>query len=241
MSVFSVDQLKAEINAGSGMAIGNLYHVELPSLSSGGSTPVETAGLSLLCKAATIPGRQILSTEKQMGIYTTKMAYGFAAEDVTLTFYALNDFGIRQYFEIWQSLAVNHITGEVGYFNDYTRDVRITHLQKKVAFPVIRKKLFNTDKIPATIRGRLPRLGPLDLAQGEFQLDLFAGGGQTYSVTLNKAYPTTLTAIQLGNEEQLLEITVQLSYKNWTSKARGKEGIVEKIVPGLLGDLLAKI
>ena len=87
----------------------------------------------------------------------------------------------------------------------------------------------------------MPRIGPLDLAQGEFDLDLFAGGGATYSVTLNRAYPTTLNAIEIGNDGQLLEITTQLSYKNWTSKARGKEGIVEQVLPGLLGDLLARI
>lgn len=238
---FSVDDIKAEVSRGSGLAVGHLYHIELPPLSVGGTASVNTRGLSLLCKAASLPGRQIVSTERVIGLYTQKQAYGFAVDDITLTFYALNDFGVRTYFEVWQSLAVNHVTGEIGYFNDYTRDVRISHLQKEVAFPIIRKKLFNTDDIPATIRGRLPRIGPLDLAQGEFDLDLFAGGGTTYSVTLNKAYPTTLNAIELGADGQLLEITVQLSYKNWTSKSRGKEGIVEQIVPGLLGDLLAKI
>lgn len=238
---FSVDDIKAEVSRGSGLAVGHLYHVELPALQVASKDVADIRGLSLLCKAATIPGRQILSTERQIGIYNQKMAYGFASDDVTLTFYALNDFRVRNYFEVWQSLAVNHTTGEVGYFNDYTRDVKITHLQKEVAFPVIRKKLFNTDNIPATIRGRLPRIGPLDLAQGEFDLDLFAGGGATYSVTLNRAYPTTLNAIEIGNDGQLLEITTQLSYKNWTSKARGKEGIVEQVLPGLLGDLLTRI
>lgn len=238
---FSVDDIKAEISRGSGMAIANLYHVELPPLQVGAKNVSDTRGLSVLCSRVAIPGRQILSNDYQLGVYNNKIAYGFGIDDVAMTFYALNDFAIRNYFEVWQSLAVNHITGEVGYYNDYTRDVKISHLQKETAFPIIRKKLFNADEVPATIRGRLPRLGPLDLAQGEFQLDLFAGGGTTYSVTLNKAYPTTLNAIELGNDGQLIQIDVQLSYKNWTSKARGKEGIVEQVVPGLLGDLLARI
>jgi hypothetical protein len=198
---FSVDDIKAEISRGSGMAIANLYHVELPPLSVGAKNISDTRGLSVLCSRVSIPGRQILSNDYQLGVYTNKIAYGFGVDDVSMTFYALNDFAIRNYFEVWQSLAVNHITGEIGYYNDYTRDVKISHLQ----------------------------------------LDLFAGGGTTYSVTLNKAYPTTLNAIELGNDGQLIQIDVQLSYKNWTSKARGKEGIIEQVIPGLLGDLLARI
>ena len=138
---FSIEQLKSEISAGGGMAIGNLYHVQLPTFTAQ-NLDVEMPSMSLLCRAATIPGRQILSTEKQIGVYTTKMAYGFAAEDVTLTFYALNDFEVRKYFEEWQAAAVNHTTGTVGYFDEYTAPVVIHHLKKEVAFPVIRKKLF---------------------------------------------------------------------------------------------------
>lgn len=237
---FSIEQLKSEISAGGGMAIGNLYHVQLPTFTAQ-NLDVEMPSMSLLCRAATIPGRQILSTEKQIGVYTTKMAYGFAAEDVTLTFYALNDFEVRKYFEVWQAAAVNHTTGTVGYFDEYTAPVVIHHLKKEVAFPVIRKKLFESSKIPSFIRGKLPRLGPLDLAQGEFDLDLVTGGGITYEVTLNKAYPTTLNAIELGADGQLLEISVQLSYKNWESKSKGRESLIEAASGSLLGELLARI
>jgi hypothetical protein len=237
---FEIDTLKAEITQGSGMAIGNLYHVQLPTFTAQ-NLDITVPSMSLLCKAATLPGRQILSADKQMGIYNTKIAYGFAAEDVTLTFYALNDFEIRKYFEVWQAAAVNHLTGEVGYLDEYTAPVTISHLKKEVAFPIFKKKLFDTSKVPAFIRGRLPRIGPLDLAQGEFDLDLFAGGGITYSLTLNKAYPTTLQAIELGNEGQLLEITVQLSYKNWESKTKGRPSLTEEITGSLLGELLGRL
>lgn len=237
---FNVDQLKGEITQAGGVAVGHLYHVQLPTFTAQ-NLDITMPSMSLLCKVATLPGRQILSSEKQIGVYTTKIAYGFAAEDVTLTFYALNDFEVRKYFEVWQAAAVNHKTGTVGYLDEYTAPVTINHLKKEVAFPVIRKKLFDSSKIPSFIRGRLPRLGPLDLAQGEFDLDLFTGGGVTYSVTLNKAYPTTLQAIELGNEGQLLEITVQLSYKNWESKVKGRPTFGEEIAGSLLGELLGRI
>ena len=79
------------------------------------------------------------------------------------------------------------------------------------------------------------------MISGEFDLSLLAGGGVTYEVTLNKAYPTTLNAIELGNEGQLLEITVQLSYKNWESKTKGRPSFGEEIAGSLLGELLGRL
>ena len=59
-----------------------------------------------------------------------KVAYGYASEDINLTFYCLNDMRVRDYFENWQNLAVNQETSEVGYYKDYTFDVVIQTLRK---------------------------------------------------------------------------------------------------------------
>ena len=93
-------------------------------------------------------------------------------------------------------------------------------------------------KIPSSIRGRLPRLGPFDLAQGEFDLNMTFGDDITYTMVLDKAYPTTLSAIELSDDGQLLEVTVQLSYKNWKSEDGDAKdtGFIE----GLAGELIRK-
>jgi hypothetical protein len=166
------------------------------------------------------------------------MAYGYAVDDVTLTFHCLNDMKIRNYFETWQNLAVNQETQEIGYFNDYTHPVIIQHIKKGTSFPIAKKKLYDAGKIPSSLRSRLPRLGPLDLAQGEFDLNLVFGDDITYTLVLDKAYPTTLNAIELSDDGQLLEVTVQMSYKNWKSK--GGDARDTGFVQGVAGELLRK-
>ena len=227
-----IDDLKSQIGKGGGLAMGNLFKIFLPPLTG------DAREMNLLCKATSLPGRQILSTEKQMGLQTTKIAYGHAMEDITLTFHCLNDMKVRKYFEIWQNLAVNQETQEIGYFNDYTHPVIIQHIKKGTAFPLYKKEIFDAGKIPSSIRSRLPRLGPLDLAQGQFDLNLIFGDDITYTVMLDKAYPTTLNSIELTDDGQLLEVTVQLSYKNWKSK--DGDATDTGFIEGLAGELIRK-
>lgn len=229
---FRIDDFKAQVGASGGFAMGNMFKVFLPPLTG------DATEMNLLCKAASLPGRQILSTEKQMGINTTKVAYGFAVDDVTLTFHVMNDYKVKRYFEIWQNLAVNQGTKEIGYFNDYTHPVVIQQIRKGVSFPIKKKKIFDSGKLPSSIASRLPRLGPLDLAQGEIDLDLVTGDKIAYTCILDKAYPTTMNAIELSDDGQLLELSVQLSYKNWRSKAGDAGG--GQFVEGLAGELLRK-
>ena len=186
-----IDDFKSQIGKGGGLARGNLFKIFLPPLTG------DAREMNLLCKATSLPGRQILSTEKFMGLQTSKIAYGHAIEDMQLTFHCLNDMKVREYFEIWQNLAVNQSTQEVGYYNDYTHPVIIQHIKKGTAFPLYKKEVFDAGKIPSSIRGRLPRLGPLDLAQGQVDLNLVFGEDITYTCVLDKAYPTTMNSIEL--------------------------------------------
>jgi len=229
---FRIDDFKSQVGASGGFAMGSLFKVFLPPLNG------DVREMNLLCKAASMPGRQILSTENRIGLQTTKVAYGYAVGDVSLTFHVMNDYKVRNYFESWQNLAVNQDTKEVGYFNDYTHPVVIQAIRKGVGFPLKKKKIFDAGKIPSSIRGRLPRLGPLDLAQGEIDLNAITGDDIAYTCILDKAYPTTMNEIGLSNEGQLLELNVQLSYKNWRSKPGDAGG--SQFLEGLAGELIRK-
>lgn len=211
---FQIDQFKAEVSKGGGFAMGNLYKIFLPALTG------ETRGMSTICTAVNLPGRQITSTDHAMGTVNKKIATGYLSDDVTVNFHILNDFKIKDYFERWQNLAHNQNSKEVGYFNEYTHPVIIQTIKKGTSFPVKKKKLFDSGKIPSSIGNRLPRLGPLDLAQGEIDLDFITGDKITYTCILDNAYPTTMSAIELGNDKELIELSVQLSYKDW----RGRKG-----------------
>lgn len=229
---FRIDDFKSQVGKGGGFAMGNLFKIFLPPLKG------DAREMNLLCKAASLPGRQITSIDKPMGLQNTKIAYGYAVDDVTLTFHCLNDMKIREYFETWQNLAINQETLEVGYFNEYTHPVIIQHIKKGTSFPIKKKKLFDSGKLPSSIANRLPRLGPLDLAQGEIDLNAVFGDDITYTLLLDKAYPTTLNAIELSDDGQLLEVTVQLSYKNW--KSRKGDSVGNDFVQGLAGELIRK-
>ena len=214
---YKIDDMLATVKAGDGLAFANLWRVFLPPIGGVNSTDLNT-----LCKVAVMPGRQILSTERIIGIHTNKVAYGYASEDVNLTFYCLNDMRVRDYFENWQNLAVNQETSEVGYYKDYTFDVVIQTLRKGAINPLIRPKKLFDNPLPDPIKDLIPPIGPLDIANGVFDPGLVADGAQyladavTYSTKLLNAYPTTLNSFQLSNDlDGLLEVNVQLSYKKY--------------------------
>jgi len=237
--VFRVDDFRAQVSRGGGFASQNLFRVQLPRIDGaplGGNDPRE---LDMLCRATALPGRQVASVEHTVGTTVTKIANGYAVADLNMTFYCMNDYGVRRYFETWQNLAHNSETKEIGYYMDYTKPVVIQQLKKGVSFPIKKREIFDAGKIPSGIRNRLPRIGPLDLAQGEIDLNGIFGDQIAYSCVLEQAYPTTLNEIALNNDTQdVMEVSVQLSYKDW----RTKQGdITSGLVEGLTGELIRRV
>jgi len=190
---FSVDEFKGAISKG--IAVPNMFRVYLPALPG----VVTARQLNLLCKDVQLPGRQILTNERVIGMKQVKQAYGYASEDVTMTFYVTNDYGLKQYFEAWQDLIITD--KELNYPDEYGFEVRIEQLQKGAALD-----------LPVDINFNLFGLN-IDI-----DFDLFKDTKSIYTCVLDKAFPTTMNAIQLNNEQGgLVELNVQLSYKDWRS------------------------
>lgn len=166
----SIEDLKSEISLKGGPALPTLYSVYLPSFNSANAESV-----NVLCSGVNLPGRQIMTQERRIGTIMEKVAYDQAYDDVNISFYLLNNYGMRRYFEEWQNLAINQKTYEVGYKTEYAKDVKISQLNRD--------------------------------------------GTIVYQLTLQDAFPTTLDQIELKNDlvDQLIQLNVQLSYKNWTS------------------------
>lgn len=213
-----IEELKGKLVSKNGMAMSNQYSVELPS-EVGGDYVTKLNGMSgktanLLCKSVSMPGKQILTIDRQMGIFNEKVVNGFAVEDVNMTFYALNDYGARKYFDQWRSAMLGEYDtpaaqpqedgdegpkpplptplpkGTVGYKDDYVASIKIHQLRKPIA-----------------------RVG-FDV--GPFSVDFDLLGASIYSVELIDAFPTTITSIELTNEaDGLVEINVTFSYTNW--------------------------
>jgi|TARA_B110000238_G_C16142239_1_gene446988 hypothetical protein len=190
----SIDTFKAEIR--SGVAMNNMFRVLLPSLP--GSSGRQ---LNLLCKTTNMPGRQILTTERKIGIQSQKVAYGYAIDDVSMTFHLLNDYGVKNYFDNWMNMAVNNETLEVNYKKEYCQDIIIQQLRKDIIMDLG----FNFNIGPFNIGGDV--IGPDQIA---------------YTCVLQDAFPTSMAAQEFNNEQGgTSELTVQLSYTNWNSRSGG--------------------
>ena len=154
--------------------------------------------LNTLCKGASLPGKQILTADRRVGMVNEKVAYGYAVSDISLTFNMLNDYGVKNYFDKWLSLIVEdgYRNGElasqvVKYKDSYAKPITIHQVSK----PQI---------------GFSANLGPIS---GNIGL----GGGSVYSVLLVKAFPTTVNEITFTNDlDGIVELTVSLSFTNWS-------------------------
>jgi|TARA_B110000495_G_C23028761_1_gene611987 hypothetical protein len=227
-----IEQLKGSLISKNGMAMANTYSVEMPTqvgVAVDGGTVTKLTGMSaktanILCKSVNMPGKQILTLDRQMGIFNEKVVNGFAVEDVSMTFYALNDYGVKKYFDSWcRAMVGEHVVppppppaekkegkgktaadvkeeeekikakplaeGSVGYKDNYVAPIKIHQLRK----PIMRVGF---------------DLGPLSI-----DFDLL--GASIYSIVLEDAFPTTMSTIELSNDGQLVECTIQFSYTKW--------------------------
>lgn len=197
----NISELKALASVTFGFARSNNFLVELPSI---GGIPGTSAGqkreLNLLCKNATLPGKQILTSDRIIGMQAEKVVYGYAVPDINLTFYAMNDYFIRKYFDGWVGLMLNEDNGLVGYkkpsgYGGY----RSTGYAAAVKIHQLRK----------------PQIG-LNANVGPIQVNVGAGGGSVYSIELEDAFPTTINSVEFSNDlDGLVEVSVQFSYTKW--------------------------
>ena len=219
----SIDELKSVASSKLGFARPNQFLVEMPTIGQGGflggllsnflpplpnipgileTGNPSTREMNLLCANVNLPGKQILTTERRVGMEFQKVAYGYAVDDVSMTFYLMNDYGLKKYFDTWASTIIDEVTGNVGYKTDYAKSIKIHQLRK----PLI---------------GFSKNIGPL---RGNLQI----GGGSVYTVELIEAFPTTIQAVELNNElDGLVQLTVQISYTRWNPVSAGLQNFIQ--------------
>ena len=198
--VQTIDDLKALISNKGGVARGNVFAVSLPPLAG-----LRSRELNLLCSNVNLPGRQIMSQERTIGLINQKVANNHAYDDVSLTFRCLNDYGIREYFETWQNLCIDQQSLEVGYLNEYAFNVKIHQLKRGFGAPTYQTP-FGIPKLPPMASNLVDKfLGPgplggvISALRGELDLGFIGQDDTVYSCELIQAFPTTLGQIQLGD------------------------------------------
>ena len=124
----NIEQFKSTLKKRKGLARSNQFVVNLPPLG------FDTSDINMLCSNVNMPGRQILTQERLIGIKGRKMPIGFASDDVSMTFYLTNDYMIKNYFQAWQQSTISQDTYEISYPRDYVHDVKISQLKKGIGF-----------------------------------------------------------------------------------------------------------
>jgi len=217
----SIDELKSIASTKLGFARNNQFLVQLPPIGSGNNflgflgnlfslpsipgTPLATTPttkeLNILCASAQLPGKQILTADRRIGMEFQKVAYGYAVPEVNLTFYLMNDYGVKTYFDAWMKSTLNEEAGTVAYKNEYQHSIKIHQLRRP-------------------IKGTSLNVGPLGI-------NFDFGGGSVYVCELLEAFPTTMSTIELSNElDGLLQLSVTFSYTRWVDREVGLEGLV---------------
>ena len=209
----TIEDLKALVNTKLGFARPNKFLVTLPTVGVGGGLLAGIIGafsgmgggaspreLNILCSNVTMPGKQILTNDRRIGMEFQKVAYGYAVDDVTMTFYLMNDYGVKDYFDSWRSTILDEEGQESNYKNEYAKTVTIHQLRQP-------------------LKGFSKQLGPIRFNAG-------LGGGSVYSVDLLEAFPIANSAIELNNDlDGLVQLTVTFAYTNWRRQTGGQNFI----------------
>ena len=195
----SINEFKGVVGDKRGIARSNLYSVILPSIAG-----INTSDLNILCSNVTLPGRQLTTYDKNIGTKFEKVAYGSVTDDVAMTFYAMNDYGARKYFDAWQRQAYDPDSYQMGYKSNYTRQVTINQLTKSES------EKFDILKIAAIANNPLNFFSQPIVGVKPEQI--------IYSCTLYGAFPVAVDAVPLNGElDGLVQITATFSYTKWLS------------------------
>ena len=224
----SVDELKALANTKLGFARPNRFLVTFPTsfggsggilgsvlgllnIGGGGASGRE---LNILCSNTTLPAKVTLTSERRIGMEFQKIAYGYAVDDVSMTFYLMNDYGVKEYFDAWRNSAIP----EDGS-NAFTSNYKSTYA-KSITIHQLRQPL----------KGFSRQVGPIRFGLG-------LGGGSVYSVELLEAFPVATSAIELNNElDGLVQLTVTFAYTNWR-RATNTQGFINMDIDTPLGGI----
>lgn len=200
-----IEDLKSKVSLKNGMANPTQFAVELPTWSgTNGST------MNLLCKETEMPGKQIMTADRQIGAHLQKVPNGYAMGDVNMTFYVTNDYAVRKYFDTWMSKMINEKDGSLKWKKGLTgsggfaRTITIHQMVKPQA-----------------------RIG-FDLGILDVNFDLL--GNSIYSVSLEDAFPVTINPMQFSNDATgILEMQATFAYTKFVVKKDKRDKLKDLI------------
>ena len=195
----NINEIKSTLQ--SGFARPNLFRVKIPSMNAN-----ENSEMVINCFQAQIPGTNILTTDRDIGL--RQMSYQRAYADMMLGFYCSGDLKELAYMQQWMDTIVNKKNNHMGYYEDYTKEVEIEQLGRESNTP---RQGFQFD-----LRARV-NLGPVSLGLNTSNRTI----GENKVVgrwKLEEAFPKQIDPIQLdyGTNDIYMMVTITMTYRKFT-------------------------
>jgi hypothetical protein len=147
----SIDDLKAVISKHGGLAPGNRFNIIFtpPKMSLFNLNPTNLLGnlisgsfsvktlindprdISLLCKSAALPGRQMGTLEYPTHKESRKMVNIVTHDEISTVFYVTSDMYIKTMFDSWMNAIFDKELYYTGWKKEFSTDVTIQQLNKE--------------------------------------------------------------------------------------------------------------
>ena len=199
--------------------------------------------LDLYCSKVTIPEKQITTNLYQHSSsptfpFPTGVQYG----TITTTFYCDATMTIKRFFDAWQKLIYNDITGNMNYYNEYTSEFDVfTRATIASTSGKLKESEFGgdesmADKISNTIKGATAKLDELTGMEGRSTDDQAKHAIpkvrfiENYGVKVFQCFPSIVSAIDLSHDatDQIATFDVTWSYMKWNPFKLGNLGIKDR-------------
>ena len=124
-----VRDLRDIIGPRGGLATAEKYQVSFFNLPSGLDISI-TNTLTFYCDSVALPTKSISASDKMIYGTSYQMPYRHAFQELSLSFYLTNDMEQKKFFDTWQTLIIDPLTGDLGFHNDYTCDIDIKKFRR---------------------------------------------------------------------------------------------------------------
>lgn len=199
--------------------------------------------LDLFCSKVVIPEKQITTNLYKHASspnfpFPTGVQYG----TITTTFYCDATMQIKRFFDAWQKMIYNDITGNMNYYGEYTSEFdvftrsTIAAMSGKLAESKLGGDKSMADKISNTIKGATAKFDELTGMKGrstdnqaihKIPKTRFV---ETYGVKVFECFPQIVGQIDLSHDavDQIATFDVTWSYMKWSPFKLGNLGIKDR-------------
>ena len=198
----------------------------------------EEQKMNLYCSKVSIPSKQIQTTlPRQYGAaypWPTGVMYG----TITTTFYCDGTMHIKNFFDAWQKLIYNDITGNFNFYNEYTshfdvhtRTTSVVGGQTASVKPKSEAAKWATDlsngikEATAKFDEITGQDEPRDAKQNKYAIPK-VDFRDNYGVRIFECFPSEVGAIELGHDpaSNVSTFDVTWSYRKWNTFKIGNLG-----------------